>query len=93
MEKFRSCSFRSLKKLVYRFQKILAFLVQEHGSRWLLSDNKQTYIIRKDYELLNVYASQIIVPTQEVTEIKGGKKKNCNQDIFSWICPSKNGFE
>lgn len=56
--------------------------VQEHDSRWLLSDNKQTYIIRKDGELLNVYASQIIVPTQEVIEIKDGKKRVTTKTSF-----------
>ncbi|MGQ9610601.1 MAG: transcription termination/antitermination protein NusG [bacterium] len=57
-------------------------LVQENGNRWLLSDNKQNYIIRKDGETLNVYASQIIVPTQEVTEIKGGKKRIVSKISF-----------
>ncbi len=56
--------------------------VLENGNRWLISDNKQNYIIRKDDGLLNVYASQIIVPTQEVTEIKGGKKKVTSKISF-----------
>jgi len=36
---------------------------------------------------------EILVPTEEVLEIKEGKKEKVRKKIFSWLCDDQDGYE
>ena len=36
---------------------------------------------------------EILVPTEEVLEIKEGKKEEIRKKVFSWLCNDQNGYE
>jgi len=57
-------------------------IVQDPGRRWLIANNRQNLMIRKENDSLIIYAPQIFVPTQEVTEYKDGKKKVSTKTSF-----------
>ena len=62
------------------------YIVQSHSG----FEKKVSEQIEEELKTANLtdHFDQVLVPTQDVTEIKKGKKNNCKKEVFSWLCIS-----